>query len=224
MQLTGQPRLKFLTLKDLHKLPQLQKLSDADRAAMEVVAHVLPFRTNNYVVDELIDWDRIPDDPIFQLTFPQAGMLSGEHLARMWASLAGGQSAKEVRAVADQIRRELNPHPEGQLQHNVPRLDDRPVLGVQHKYRETCRSRPAQSEGNPPGPRAKGRRRIRTPAEDRPGVRRTQERRRQMSRPDHEPKSKIAFVRTGESFRNPGQDELDSGAVVDVERLLKNPV
>jgi len=39
-------------------------------------ASVLPMRTNNYVVEDLIDWSNIPDDPIFQLVFPQPG--SGE--------------------------------------------------------------------------------------------------------------------------------------------------
>ena len=31
----------------------------------------------------------------------------------------------------------LNPHPAGQLSHNVPTLDGRPLQGLQHKYRET---------------------------------------------------------------------------------------
>jgi KamA family protein len=113
---------------------------------MEVVAHVLPFRANNYVVDELIDWDAVPDDPIFQLTFPQRGMLRPGHFQRMAAALAAqggtelcnGNGAAHVRAVANEIRRELNPHPQGQLQYNVPVMDGQSVPGVQHKYRETC--------------------------------------------------------------------------------------
>jgi hypothetical protein len=40
----------------------------------------LPFRTNNYVIEELIDWNNVPADPIFQLTFPQPGMLPAEWL------------------------------------------------------------------------------------------------------------------------------------------------
>ena len=36
-------------------------------------ASILPMRTNNYVVSQLIDWSVVPDDPIFQLTFPQPG-------------------------------------------------------------------------------------------------------------------------------------------------------
>jgi KamA family protein len=39
--------------------------------------------------------------------------------------------------VADRIRLKLNPHPAGQLEHNVPRLDGIPLPGMQHKYRET---------------------------------------------------------------------------------------
>jgi len=32
---------------------------------------------------------------------------------------------------------ELNPHPAGQMTLNVPKIDDEPIPGVQHKYRET---------------------------------------------------------------------------------------
>lgn len=131
-------RLRLYTLKDLDNLPQLGKLPDDHRHAMNVVAHVLPFRTNNYVMEELIDWDNVPEDPIFQLTFPQPAMLSPEHFQRMAAALDRSADPQQARNVANQIRLELNPHPEGQLTYNVPLLDDEPVPGVQHKYRQTC--------------------------------------------------------------------------------------
>ncbi|MCA9270289.1 MAG: hypothetical protein KDA41_17530 [Planctomycetales bacterium] len=131
------PRTKFYTLNNIDDLPQLARLPAGFREAMKVVAHVLPFRVNNYVVEQLIDWDAVPDDPIFQLTFPQPGMLSGEHFQEMAAALWNGGDEHEVRRTADRIRLALNPHPEGQKQYNVPRLDDEPVPGIQHKYRET---------------------------------------------------------------------------------------
>ncbi|MGZ5200725.1 MAG: lysine 2,3-aminomutase, partial [Telluria sp.] len=43
--------------------------------AVQVVSHVLPFRTNEYVMEQLIDWNNIPDDPIYRLTFPHRDML-----------------------------------------------------------------------------------------------------------------------------------------------------
>lgn len=130
-------RLRFYSLKDLDRLPQLRRLPEDRRRAMKVVAHVLPFRTNNYVVEQLIDWNNIPEDPLFQLTFPQPGMLNPDQFQRMAEALERGDP-QHIRRVADELRMELNPHPEGQRVYNVPMLDDEPVPGVQHKYSQTC--------------------------------------------------------------------------------------
>ena len=131
------PRIRFYTLRDLHRPPLSQRLSAAQRRTIEVIGHVLPFRVNSYVVDELIDWDSVPEDPIFRLTFPQAGMLTAEERSRM-ARVMSRCAPAEIRAVAEEIRRGLNPHPSGQLSHNVPTLGGEAVPGVQHKYAETC--------------------------------------------------------------------------------------
>src|SRR6185437_9828560 len=58
-------------------------LGDADVLAIRAVATVLPFRTNSYVVEELIDWDAAPDDPIYRLVFPQPDMLPRADVDRM---------------------------------------------------------------------------------------------------------------------------------------------
>lgn len=132
------PRLHFYTMKDLDGLPQLKKLDAERRWAMKVVAQVLPFRTNSYVVEELIDWQRVPDDPLFQLTFPQPGMLKPGHFSEVADALAAGVGPDSLRALVNRIRLELNPHPSGQMQYNLAVMDDEPVSGVQHKYERTC--------------------------------------------------------------------------------------
>jgi KamA family protein len=131
------PRYQSYVLSCMDDIPQLGRLSEARRLAMRALAHVLPFRTNSYVIDELIDWNNIPDDPIFRLTFPQPEMLEPADLARVSSQVRTGASAQHIRAVADRIRLTLNPHPAGQLEHNVPRLDGTPLPGLQHKYKET---------------------------------------------------------------------------------------
>lgn len=113
--------------------------------SMMAVAQVFPFRVNNHVVDELIDWSNIPEDPIFQLTFPQPAMLSIRDLARMLGLMRRG-TAEEVREAARQIQTSLNPHPAGQLELNVPRLMDDPLPGIQHKYDETVLFFPAAGQ------------------------------------------------------------------------------
>jgi hypothetical protein len=50
-----------------------ERTGDTDLAHdARVVSAVLPFKVSSYVVDELIDWDKAPDDPIYRLTFRTA--------------------------------------------------------------------------------------------------------------------------------------------------------
>ena len=138
-------RYRALGLRQMETLPQWQRLSPALRTGVETVSQVLPFRTNSYVAD-LIDWDDVPDDPIFQLTFPQTGMLDRAEFRRIADLRAAGADAATVRAAADEIRHQLNPHPAGQITHNVPELDGQPLEGLQHKYRETVLYFPSQGQ------------------------------------------------------------------------------
>jgi KamA family protein len=131
---------------DLAELAAARGLSEERARDMRVVAEVLPFRVNTYVLDELIDWDDIPDDPIFQLTFPQKGMLETEHFSMMKKAFDAGLHSREREQIARRIRLELNPHPADQIVLNMPRLDGAPVPGVQRKYRETALIFPAQGQ------------------------------------------------------------------------------
>ena len=128
------------------RIVQLQSLSAERRFAMQVVAAVLPFKVNNYVVEQLIDWDNIPDDPIFQMVFPQPEMLSASHFDTMADLLHRKADAATVRQAAQAIHRELNPHPAAQLTLNIPCLDGELLPGLQHKYRETVLFFPSQGQ------------------------------------------------------------------------------
>lgn len=130
-------------------ISQVAGLPEDVRLALEVVAQVLPFRTNSYVVDELIDWAGVlagSNDPIFTMTFPQKGMLRPDHFEAMDRLVRRGASREEMSREANRIRMELNPHPAGQMVHNVPSLDGERLNGVQHKYRETALFFPSQGQ------------------------------------------------------------------------------
>ncbi len=122
---------------DLPRIPQLQSLPRDHLLAMRAVATVLPFRVNHYVTEELIDWDDVPNDPMFQLTFPQPGMLAPADLEKLMRLIADEAEPATIDRVARQIQRHLNPHPAGQMELNVPYLDGQPLPGMQHKYRDT---------------------------------------------------------------------------------------
>ena len=128
------PPIQSFTLANLRKLPQLENFSEEQIFEMEVVGNVLPFKANNYVVEQLIDWDNVPGDSMFNLTFPQKHMLKSEHYDMMASVLKNNPDRKEIQETANKIRLQLNPHPAGQMELNVPVLKDGTKLyGMQHK-------------------------------------------------------------------------------------------
>ena len=142
-----EPRpFRVYTQRQMADIPELQKLPEEQRFEMEVVANVLPFRVNEYVIDSLIDWDRVPEDPLFQLVFPQRDMLAPESFERMAALMKSGAGRQEIQALAKELRADLNPHPAGQMELNVPTLGEDKVEGMQHKYRETVLFFPSQGQ------------------------------------------------------------------------------
>lgn len=139
-------RFKVYTERHLDQIAPVQRLPEEQRFAMRVVANVLPFRVNQYVIDELIDWTNIPEDPIFQLTFPQPGMLEQADFDRMAETLKSGADKIVIKKVAKDIRDKLNPHPAGQKNLNVPTVNNEELPGMQHKYRETVLFFPSQGQ------------------------------------------------------------------------------
>ncbi len=139
-------KFKPYTLSNYKKLPQIARLSKEQRFTIEVVGHVFPFKTNNYVVENLIDWDRAPDDPMYRLTFPQKGMLLTNHFDEMAEVLTNSSPRESIAETANKIRWQLNPHPAGQLEYNQPKFEDYHLQGVQHKYKETVLFFPSQGQ------------------------------------------------------------------------------
>jgi L-lysine 2,3-aminomutase/uncharacterized NAD(P)/FAD-binding protein YdhS len=138
------PRPVFYTARHLGALLQRAGVDAAERRRLQAVAAVLPFRVNGHVVEELIDWSAVPDDPIFQLTFPQAGMLAEQARAEIERLLPGG--AGELAAAVRRVRLGLRPHPGGQLTLNSVHEGDTLVPGLQHKYAETVLVFPRQGQ------------------------------------------------------------------------------
>ncbi len=132
--------------RQIDKIEALNRLPETLRFEMKVVASVLPFRVNDYVFNELIDWDKVPNDPVFQLVFPQKDMLSPEAYERMAALLKQNPTSNQVHELATELRQQMNPHPAGQMQMNVPQLEGEPLEGMQHKYKETVLFFPSQGQ------------------------------------------------------------------------------
>jgi KamA family protein len=133
------------TLHNFRAIPQMASLSEDMIRDIETVGKVLPFKTNNYVVDELIDWRGVEDDALFTLNFPRHDMLEKRHYTTVERLVAQGVSSDTLSAGIQRIRLSLNPNPAGQ-EHNVPYLGEIKLRGIQHKYPETILFFPSQGQ------------------------------------------------------------------------------
>lgn len=131
-------------LRNYNDLPQMNALSKEEREAIGVVGQVLPFKSNNYVIEQLIDWNNVPNDPIFTLTFPRKEMLSKANYQAVKKLLDQNDDQALKKKVYD-IRMRLNPNPAGQ-KHNIPMIEGVKLHGMQHKYRETVLFFPSQGQ------------------------------------------------------------------------------
>ena len=139
-------KYKAYTSRNVEQIPQLKNLSGEQKLAIDVISRVLPFKTNNYVVENLIDWDRVPNDPIFILNFPQKEMLSTTHFDAVSNLLHRHASETEIAEVVNRVRWELNPHPGKQVESNIPVMSGEELPGMQHKYKETILFFPSQGQ------------------------------------------------------------------------------
>jgi L-lysine 2,3-aminomutase len=133
------------TLHNFRAIPQVATLSEEMTRDIETVGRVLPFKTNNYVIDELIDWNKAEDDALFTLNFPRRDMLEKRHYTTVERLMAQHVSNEIADAAIQRIRLSLNPNPAGQ-EHNVPCLGEIKLRGIQHKYPETVLFFPSQGQ------------------------------------------------------------------------------
>ncbi len=126
-------------------IPEMSSVSEDIKKNIEVVGRVLPFKTNNYVVEELIDWNQVETDPIFTLNFPRKEMLKKKYYDVVSKLLEQNADKSVIDRKIQEIRLSLNPNPAGQ-EHNVPYLGEIKLKGIQHKYPETVLFFPSQGQ------------------------------------------------------------------------------
>ncbi len=84
------------TLRNFKEIPQLKNVPEEYLFNIEVVGNILPFKTNNYVINELIDWKNFAQDPMFCLNFPQKDMLNPDHFESMAGLIQAGADKSQV--------------------------------------------------------------------------------------------------------------------------------
>ncbi|MEQ7871621.1 lysine 2,3-aminomutase [Chromohalobacter salexigens] len=141
---TEETNLVTYTNKSIDRIPQLKHLDNNTINGLHLAAKVFPFKVNNYVLENLIDWSSAPNDEIYRLLFPHPEMLTDSAMQRV-QSLDHIKDKQAYRKEVIAIRDEMNPQPDGQ-QMNRPNHAQDILDGVQHKYAETVLFFPKQGQ------------------------------------------------------------------------------
>lgn len=139
-------KYKSYTRNNYKQIPYIDRLSSDEIFNIDVVSTVLPFKTNNYVVERLIDWDNFRDDPFYILNFPQKEMLNKKDFSKIAKLIKNCSSTEKIKEAVHKIHYELNPHTSGQLEYNIPKINGKKLYGFQHKYNETFLVFPSQGQ------------------------------------------------------------------------------
>ncbi len=127
---------------------EIRHLSDEQRVALKAVSTVLPFRVNDYVLRELIDWDDIPNDPHLSADLSTGGDARSGRLpsARRYGCQGRRRRASAAASCSD-IHHANEPESRLARRSSTYRWSTASrCLGCQHKYRETVLFFPVQGQ------------------------------------------------------------------------------
>ncbi|WP_022940767.1 KamA family radical SAM protein [Psychromonas hadalis] len=89
--------------------PYYHKLSSQQQNEFNIVTKILHFKVNNYVLENLINWEDLENDPIYKLTFPQRGMVLDKDYQRLENRIEISAENSSIEMAALVARKNLYP-------------------------------------------------------------------------------------------------------------------
>lgn len=128
--------INFIVTRDNFKeIEQIKKLPKHIQKEIEIVGYVFPFKTNMFVINELIDWDNYKKSPFFLLHFPQKEMISNRDYCLLEEVLKTNDTCKINKVIKD-IRSNSSPN-FSRISNSSKCDNNHHSSGIQHRYKET---------------------------------------------------------------------------------------
>ena len=84
-----------------------QRIPVEERKTIDILFRVFHFKVNNYVLEELIDWSNVPNDPIYKLAFPRKDMLTQQQFAEIEGLISCGANETTLASFISKIRKHM---------------------------------------------------------------------------------------------------------------------
>lgn len=110
------------------------KLPVEEQEVFDILSSVFHFKVNTYVLEHLIDWGKVPDDPIYKLIFPRKEMLSISDYNQLKRLFKNGLMEKELTPFIQMVKRKMYP----EVRHSttsLPKINGEPIKGMYSNFR-----------------------------------------------------------------------------------------
>ncbi len=91
------------------KTKYYDRLSQAQKDDFILLSKIFYFKTNNYVLENLIDWDNLENDPMFRLNFLHKNVISAQDYDQLMLFYKAGVKIKELHPFIETIRKKTTP-------------------------------------------------------------------------------------------------------------------
>jgi KamA family protein len=127
----------IFTNNNLTKIPKWQSLPVMLKDELFVTTSFYHFKTNNYVINELIHWDNVPDDPCFRMTFPLKEMLEKSDYKKLKDAVLNEVSESHLVSLKECIRNKMIKTPVRQIKQFIPQYLTDAKKGMFHQFPHT---------------------------------------------------------------------------------------
>ena len=127
-------KFRAYNARSFKKTEYYQRLPIQEQEIFDVLTSVFQFKANNYVLDHLIDWNNIPEDPMYKLVFPRKEMIGASDYEQLRLAYEFGLEDQLMQTLVQQLKRKMYPETK-QAKSSVPRVDGKVLKGMYRNFR-----------------------------------------------------------------------------------------
>jgi len=117
------------------KTDYYQQLSKDQKEEFDILSEVFYFKTNNYVLEHLIDWNKLETDAMFRLNFLHKNMLSEQDFQTLLLIYQNGAKISDLAPFIKLIKKKVTPQIKS-AEECFPKLEGQRIVGLYHPFKE----------------------------------------------------------------------------------------
>ncbi len=127
--------MKFISYSNttFKKTSYYKQLPKEERNIFDVLSSVFHFKVNNYVLENLIDWNAVPNDPIYKLIFPRKEMLSAVDFETLKMLYQSGLDNEKLMPFIQRVKRKMYPEVK-QTNTSIPKINGERIRGMYSNF------------------------------------------------------------------------------------------